>query len=388
MNTAIIVAAGAGTRFGGDTPKQFVRLAGRPILIRAIEKFDLCDAINSIVVVVAKETVESVRSLVGAAEFAKPVEVVVGGATRAESTQKGLSAVQGNEGVVLVHDAARPLVSVDDIRQVVRAAEEFGAACLAAPVADTVKRVADGEIRETIDRTELMSAQTPQGFSVDLLRRAFASATDLATATDECSLVEKLGEKVKVVAATSLNMKITTQEDLKIAEAFIAGSRDGRPRIGYGTDLHRLEPGGPLKVGGVAIDCDLQAVGHSDADVLLHAVTDAILGALSAGDIGSHFSDTDEKWRGADSRVFLEEAIRMAAERGLAIGNLDAIIDLERPKIRPFIDEMRQILSELTGLEIGRVSVKAKTGEGVGPIGESLALSATATVLLFPSYDQ
>ena len=388
MTTAIIVAAGTGTRFGGDTPKQFVALAGRPILTHSIEKFDSCDAVDSIVVVAAKEAIESVRSLVGAAEFAKPVEVVIGGATRAESTQNGLNAVKGSEGIVLVHDAARPLVSVDDIRQVVRAAEEFGAACLAAPLADTVKRVADGEIRETIDRKQLMSAQTPQGFSVDLLKRAFASDLDLATATDECSLVEKLGANVKVVAATSLNMKITTQEDLKIAEAFVADGRDHRPRIGYGTDLHRLEPGGPLKVGGVAIDCDLQAVGHSDGDVLLHAVTDAILGALSEGDIGSHFADSDEKWRGADSRVFIERAVELAADLGFVVGSLDAVIDLERPKIRPFIDEMRQILSELTGLEIGRISIKAKTGEGMGPIGESRALSATATVLLFPSKGQ
>lgn len=383
MNTAIIVAAGISTRFGGDTPKQFVNLAGRPILSRSIEKFDLCDEIDSIVVVVAEEFVEQTRELVEEAKFSKPVEIVAGGATRSRSTASGLSAVNGDDGVVLVHDAARPLVSVEDIRSVIEAAAKSGAACLASPVADTIKRVANGEIRETIDRSSLMSAQTPQGFRVELLRRAFATVADVDNATDECTLVESLGERVSIVTATSPNMKITTQDDVRIAEALLRDDRTSIPLIGFGTDFHRLEAGGPLKLGGVAIDCDLQAVGHSDGDVLLHAVTDAILGALAAGDIGSHFPDTDERWRGADSRKFLEEAMRIAREQGLALGNLDAVIDLERPKIRPHIDEMRQTVSEITGLEIGRVSVKAKTREGVGEIGGSRAISATATVLLF-----
>lgn len=383
MNTAIIVAAGISTRFGGDTPKQFVNLAGRPILSRSIEKFDLCDEIDSIVVVVAEEFVEQTRELVEEAKFSKPVKIVAGGATRSRSTASGLSAVNGDDGVVLVHDAARPLVSVEDIRSVIEAAAKSGAACLASPVADTIKRVANGEIRETIDRSSLMSAQTPQGFRVKLLRRAFATVADVDNATDECTLVESLGERVSIVAATSPNMKITTQDDVRIAEALLRDDRTSIPLIGFGTDFHRLEAGGPLKLGGVAIDCDLQAVGHSDGDVLLHAVTDAILGALAAGDIGSHFPDTDERWRGADSRKFLEEAMRIAREQGLALGNLDAVIDLERPKIRPHIDEMRQTVSEITGLEIGRVSVKAKTREGVGEIGGSRAISATATVLLF-----
>lgn len=383
MNSAIIVAAGTGTRFGGDTPKQFVNLAGRPILLRSIEKFDLCGGIDAIVVVVAREFVELTRGLLEAEKFTKPVEVVAGGATRAESTANGLNAVKANDGIVLVHDAARPLVSVKDIQRVIDAANEFGAACLASPVADTIKRVADGEIRETIDRDSLVSAQTPQGFKLDILRRAFASAADLENATDECSLVESLGERVKIVPATSPNMKITTQEDLRVAEAMLRGVRPELPRIGFGTDFHRLEAGGPLKLGGVAIECDLQAVGHSDGDVLLHAVTDAILGALAAGDIGTHFSDRDEKWKGADSRVFLEKAVGMAADRNLVVGNIDAVIDLERPKIRHFIDEMRQNLCEIADVEIDRVSVKAKTREGIGEIGESRAISAMATVLLF-----
>lgn len=384
MNTAIIVAAGIGARFGGDTPKQFVNLAGRPILSRSIEKFDLCDEIDSIVVVVAEEFVEQTHGLIAAAKFTKPIEVAVGGATRAGSTANGLSAVKGDDGVVLVHDAARPLVSVEDIRRVIEAAAESGAACLAAPVSDTIKRVSNGEIQETIDRSKLMSAQTPQGFRVELLRRAFAAA-DGENATDECTLVESLGERVSIVAATSPNMKITTQDDVRIAEALLRDDRSSIPLIGFGTDFHRLEAGGPLIVGGVAIACDLQSVGHSDGDVLLHAVTDAILGALAAGDIGSHFPDTDERWRGSDSRKFLEEAVRIAREQGLALGNLDAVVDLERPKIRPHIDEMRRTLSEITGLEISRVSVKAKTREGIGEIGDSRAISATATVLLFPA---
>lgn len=230
-----------------------------------------------------------------------------------------------------------------------------------------------------------MSAETPQGFNVAILRRAFATAADLDNATDECSLVESLGERVSIVPATSPNMKITTQDDIRVAEAILRDTRAELPRIGSGTDFHRLEPGGPLKLGGVSIDCDLQAVGHSDGDALLHAVTDAILGALAAGDIGTHFSDADERWRGADSREFVEKAVEMAREQGFVLGNLDTVIDLERPKIRPFIDEMRRTLSELTRLEIGRVSVKAKTREGVGEIGGSRAISATATVLLFPA---
>jgi len=383
MNTAIIVAAGTGTRFGGHTPKQFVHLAGRPILWRSIEKFDRCEEIGSIVVVVADEFVEQTRALVAAARFDTPIEIVVGGATRAGSTANGLKTIKHQEGIVLVHDAARPLVSGDDIREVILAAEEVGAACLASQVADTIKRVVDGKIRETIDRTSLMSAQTPQGFRIELLRRAFAAGTDPSNVTDECSLVESLGEHVKIVPATSANMKITTPDDLKVAEAILTGVAGAVPRVGFGTDIHRLESGGPLKLGGVAIDCEFQAVGHSDGDVLLHAVTDAILGALAAGDIGAHFSDSSEEWRGADSRIFLEKAVRMVTEESLAVGNIDAVIDLERPKLRPFIDEMRQNLADLTGLDASRISVKAKTREGLGAIGESRAISATATVLLF-----
>ncbi|MCZ2391424.1 MAG: 2-C-methyl-D-erythritol 4-phosphate cytidylyltransferase [Acidobacteria bacterium] len=384
MNTAIIVAAGSGTRFGGDKPKQFVDLAGKPILVRTIEKFDRCDSIDKIVVVAAEDLFDEVQGLIASSGFAKRIEIVAGGKTRAESTRNGLSAVKDDGGVILVHDAARPLVSVNDIERVVEAANEFGAACLTAPVTDTIKRVSEGEIRETVDRSSLMSAQTPQGFTAGLLRIAFAEAADLAGVTDESSLIEGLGEKVKAVPATSFNPKITTQEDLRIAEAFLGGAGpSARPRIGFGTDLHRLEPGGPLILGGVSIDCDLHAVGHSDADVLLHAVADAILGAMAAGDIGSHFSDADEEWRAADSRIFLAKAVELAREKGFAAASLDAVIDLERPKLRPHIEEMRRTLADLTGLDVGRVSVKAKTGEGLGEIGSSRAISASAVVILF-----
>jgi 2-C-methyl-D-erythritol 4-phosphate cytidylyltransferase/2-C-methyl-D-erythritol 2,4-cyclodiphosphate synthase len=290
-------------------------------------------------------------------------------------------AVSTHADVVVVHDAARPFVSADLITRTIAAAAESGAALAALGARDTVKSVANGLVTATLDRQTIFLAQTPQAFRRDVLRDALAITSD---ATDEASLAEQAGHPVRIVSGEASNIKITTQDDVAMAEAISRGGaqplRTGRAGLGY--DLHRLVEGRPLILGGVTIPFDKGLAGHSDADAICHAVTDAILGAAGAGDIGRHFPDTDLKWKGASSVDLLRRAVEIVRAQGLVVGNVDATVILERPKLAPYVDAMRATLANALGVTIERVSIKGKTNEGVGELGrgEAIAVHAIAMV--------
>jgi 2-C-methyl-D-erythritol 4-phosphate cytidylyltransferase/2-C-methyl-D-erythritol 2,4-cyclodiphosphate synthase len=302
---------------------------------------------------------------------------VPGGAARADSVRAGLEALRGCD-VVLVHDAARPFATAALFRAVALAAAETGAALAALPATDTVKPGASGRVTATLDRRELWLAQTPQGFRAPLLRRAFEAAGPAAPeATDECLLVERLGEPVALVPGEPGNFKITGPDDVERARALL----EPGVAMGVGYDVHPFAAGRRLVLGGVEFEGDgLQ--GHSDADICAHAIGDAILGAAGLGDLGRHFPDTDPRWKGVSSLLLLREIAAKAAERGWAVGNCDVTLAARRPRIAPRAEEMRARLAEALGVPPARVNVKATTGEGLGFVGRGEGIAAHAVALL------
>ena len=320
---------------------------------------------------------------------AKPLRTVAGGPRRQDSVANAFRQIADRAEVVVVHDAARPFVSADLIERTIAAATEAGAALAALPARDTVKRAsratASGDARhveETLAREAIYLAQTPQAFTRDILRAALElGGPGSQDATDEATLAERAGFSVRLVEGESSNIKITTPEDLQLAEAIVARpARTGRAGTGY--DLHRLVEGRPLVLGGVAVPSERGALGHSDADVLCHAVTDAILGAACLGDIGRHFPDSDPRWKGASGLDLLTRAVAMVSGLGLQVGNIDVTVVLEAPKIRNYIDAMRAAVAQAMGIDAERVSIKGKTNEGVDAVGRGEAVAAHAVALL------
>jgi 2-C-methyl-D-erythritol 4-phosphate cytidylyltransferase/2-C-methyl-D-erythritol 2,4-cyclodiphosphate synthase len=377
--TAIIAAGGRGERFGARLPKQLLSIGGQAILERSVGAFLRHDAIREVVVALPAELASDPPAYL--ANTPKPLRVVVGGARRRDSVAAAFGVVSDRCDVVVIHDAARPFVSPDLISRIIAAAEESGGALAALEARDTVKQVHDRVVLRTLDRQTIFLAQTPQAFTRSVLRDALAIPGD---ATDEAALAEQAGHRVVVVDGESTNIKITTPEDLAIAEA-ISG-RSGKPartgRAGLGYDLHRLVEGRPLILGGVTIPFDRGLAGHSDADAICHAITDALLGAAGAGDIGRHFPDTDPRWKGASSLDLLRRAVEIVREHGLAVGNVDATVILERPKLAPHVEQMRATLAEVLGVTLDRVSIKGKTNEGVGEIGRGEAIAVHAIALV------
>ena len=318
---------------------------------------------------------------------AKPITIVEGGARRQDSVANAFEVVSARADVIVIHDAARPFVTADLIARTVDAAVEHGAAIAALAATDTVKRAdAGGLIQQTIPRTEIFLAQTPQAFRPSVLRDALARAGSAGDATDEAALAERAGHPVRLVEGDRRNLKITTTDDLMMAERLVGASESReeqtRLRIGNGYDLHRLVPGRPLILGGVTIPFEKGLDGHSDADAVCHAVTDAILGAAGAGDIGRHFPDTDAAWKGADSMVLLTRAAEIVAGAGFVVVNVDVVVIAERPKLVPFLEAMRANLSRAMGIAAGDVSIKGKTNERVDSMGagDSIAVHAVALV--------
>jgi 2-C-methyl-D-erythritol 4-phosphate cytidylyltransferase/2-C-methyl-D-erythritol 2,4-cyclodiphosphate synthase len=282
--------------------------------------------------------------------------------------------------VVVIHDAARPFASGALVARTIAAAAESGAALAALGARDTVKQVAGDVVQATLDRQTIFLAQTPQAFRRDVLRDALAVTGD---ATDEAALAERAGHAVRIVEGEPSNIKVTTPEDLVIAEAIgREGKRARTGRAGMGYDLHRLVEGRPFILGGVTIPFERGLAGHSDADAVCHAVTDAILGAAGAGDIGRHFSDTDPRWKGASSLDLLRRAVEVVHGEGLDVGNVDATVIVERPKLAPYIEQMRANLAAVLGVSIDRVSIKGKTNEGLGELGRGEALAVHAIALV------
>jgi 2-C-methyl-D-erythritol 4-phosphate cytidylyltransferase/2-C-methyl-D-erythritol 2,4-cyclodiphosphate synthase len=314
--------------------------------------------------------------------------LVEGGDRRQDSVANAFDQVPESTEVVLIHDAARPFVTVDVISRAIDGAVTHGAAIVAVPVRDTVKRVDDGHvIVETVPREQIFLAQTPQAFRRHVLRDAVALGRSGVEATDEAMLAERAGHPVHVVAGDPANIKITTAADLATAVERSQKQPLVSTRIGVGYDLHRLVEGRPLLLAGVTIPADRGALGHSDADVVCHAVTDAVLGAARAGDIGQYYPDTDPKWKDASSIVLLREAVALVRERGLRVENVDVVVVLERPKLAPYRVAMEEQLAEALSLRASAVSIKAKTNEGVDAIGRGEAIAAHAVALLTRTLD-
>jgi len=381
--TAIIAAGGAGRRLGGSVPKQLLDIGGRTILAHSVRAFTSHARVTDVIVVLPSVGEASEGRLDGAS--IPGARVVPGGARRQDSVANGFDAVPPDADVVLIHDAARPFVTEDLIGRTIDAAAAHGAAIAALQARDTIKRVrTDGVIVDTIPRSEIYLAQTPQGFRRDVLAKAIATGRSGVDATDEAMLAEHAGFTVHVVDGDPGNVKITTQEDLDAARARarVAGKPARTGRAGTGYDLHRLVEGRPLVIGGITIPSDRGALGHSDADVVCHAATDAILGAAGLGDIGRHFPDSDPRWKGANSLDLLAKARALVADAGYEVGNLDVTVVLEKPKIGTAIDDMRARVAAALDVDASRVSIKGKTNEGVDAIGRGEAIAAHAVALI------
>lgn len=398
-----MVAAGLGRRFGGQAPKQFLQAAGRPLLAWSVAALSSLEEIERIVVVLPEASLEEWAP--AAEEWSKGKAVAVaGGSDRQESVYLGLQAVGDGCGWVLVHDGARPCVTAEWARRVLQAAFRSRSATLAAPVADTLRRQAspkDGE-SAVVPRDGLWAVQTPQAFDRRLLMEAHERAIrDGFRGTDDVTLVERLGVQPELVEGPRWNMKVTAPGDLELVEAWLgrawaaqASAQGGldRPggteeaqaglRVGIGYDVHRTAEGRPLILGGVSVEAPFGLLGHSDADVLTHAVMDALLGAAALGDIGKHFPDTDPAYAGASSIRLLEEVARLLKIEGWRVGNVDATVTAERPKLQPYIPAMRAKLAEALQVEAEAVSVKATTAERLGFAGAGEGIEARAVALI------
>lgn len=383
---ALVVAAGRGSRMGDGLPKQYRRLGGRPVLRHSLGTFAAHPGIDTTVVVIHPDD----RPLYdeAAAGLALP-DPVPGGAERQESVRLGLEALQGvAPDLVLIHDGARPFVDAGVIDRVIAALSEHPGAIPALPVADTLKRGAPAAgggapvIAETVPRDGLWRAQTPQGFRYADLLRAHRSAEGQVL-TDDAAVMEAAGGTVVLVPGAEANVKITTREDLLRAERLF--DRPLEPRVGTGFDVHAFaSEGDGVQLCGVFVPYTARLAGHSDADVGWHAITDAILGAIGAADIGRHFPPGDPQWKGADSAVFLAHAARLVEARGGRIAHVDATLICERPKVGPFRAAMRSRTAEVLGISSERVNVKGTTTERLGFTGrgEGIAAQASATVLM------
>ncbi|MEQ1898649.1 MAG: 2-C-methyl-D-erythritol 2,4-cyclodiphosphate synthase [Vicinamibacterales bacterium] len=374
--TAIIAAGGHSARFGGAEPKQLLTLKGWPILHRVVEAFlgspQVADVVVAVPAVLLDEPPDYLRH--------PRIRLVAGGPSRQASVAAAFAVARDRAALVVVHDAARPLVSAALIARTIDAAVRDGAAIAVLPVHDTVKRgTVDGLVTGTVSREGLFVAQTPQAFRVEVLSAALALAGDGA-ATDEAMLVERSGQPVRLVEGDPRNLKITTVEDMRMAESLL--SSGAGIRVGSGYDLHRLVAGRPLVLAGLTIPYDKGLAGHSDADAVCHAVTDALLGATALGDIGRHFPDSDPAWKDADSMALLARVVEIVVAAGFAIGNVDITVIAERPKLAPHADAMRTNLARVLGVDVSRVSIKGKTNERVDAVGAGEAIAVHAVALV------
>mgnify|MGYP000413155919 CR=1 FL=1 len=379
----LICAAGIGSRMGLGFPKQYLRIAGVPIVVHTARALASVSRMSDIVIVVSPTDpyIDDITPLL-------PPQCRVikcGGDTRAESVRNGLlRSGFGPTDWVLVHDAARPCVKASEVAHLIDSVTQdmsVAGGILAMPAVDTLKRVDETRrIVETVDRKTVWRAATPQMFRVRNLSLALSG--DLSDVTDEASAMERLGLTVKIVPCRTSNIKVTEPSDASLAKYLLGEESMLGIRVGQGYDSHRLVEGRPLIIGGVTIPYEKGLDGHSDADVLLHAITDAVLGAAALGDIGQHFPPTEERWKGADSRELLKAVVALAREHGWEIVNCDATVVAERPKLAPYNAAIRESVAQTLGITIDRVNIKAKTNEKLDDVGAQLGMMAHAVVLL------
>lgn len=367
---AIIVAAGRGKRLGSSLPKQFLKVRGRTILEMSVEAFEQNKYVDEIFVAANADYCELTEKLCRG--FSKLKKIVAGGAERQDSVRAALDCLRGENGIVLVHDAARPFVSEAVINAVIEGTADFGAAIPTMPAKDTIRQV-DGTGSRTLQRETLARVQTPQGFRISLIKHAFEKAqAEGFLGTDDASLVERMGINISMVQGEDANRKITTREDLET-----------EMRIGTGYDVHRLVEGRPLVLCGEQIPYEKGLLGHSDADVALHALMDAMLGAAGLGDIGKHFPDTDERYRGISSMKLLQKTAELLREAGYFLGNADITIIAQRPKIAGYIPKMRANIAEIMNCDENKINIKGTTTEKLGFVGREEGIASEAVCILY-----
>lgn len=380
MTYCVLVAAGSGERAGLGYNKVFYPLAGRSVLSRSLDALGKSGRIDGVVLVISESDAERYAAL-KLAEGRSPLvlKVVYGGETRFHSVLNGLNALPGDADTVLVHDAARPFVTPEIIAGVISDAEKYGSGVISCPVTDTIKHV-DGEKVSTMERSKLFAVQTPQAFNARMLTDAYGAADPSKGFTDDAAVFEAAYGSVHLTRADSArgNIKLTTREDLEMAELRFSAEC----RVGMGYDAHRLEEGRKLILCGADIPFEKGLVGHSDADVALHALMDALLGAAALGDIGKHFPDSDPQYKDISSLELLSRVRRLLERNGFAAGNADVTIVCQRPKLAPFMRAMRENIAEALGVDIDCVSVKATTTEGMGFEGAGEGISAQAVALV------
>ena len=387
FNTAaIILAGGTGSRMQSDKTKQFIDILGKTVLERTVLAFDKCELINEIVVVVREGEESDAITLINKLNISKSFKTVIGGACRAESAKNGFLAISQDTDFVAVHDAARCLITPEMIDKVVKMAYKTSAATAVCSVSDTVKQVdKDGKIVATIPRETVFRAQTPQVFSKDVYKRALIRCEDLSAITDDNMLLENIGADIYAVDLGYNNIKITTQEDLRLAKNILTERGENVMngfRVGHGYDVHKLVTGRKLILGGVEIPHETGLLGHSDADVLLHAIMDALLGAAALGDIGKHFPDTSEEYKGISSLHLLTRVTDLIKKKGFSVLNIDATIVMQRPKIATFIPKMVSNIAFAIGIAEDCINVKATTEEHLGFTGREEGVSAHCVAML------
>lgn len=378
---AVIVAAGNSTRMGGTRSKVLEPLCGRPVLWYSLSAFSSCGEIGELAVVCREEDRAQFQAVIDGFlsehRSAPKIFLTTGGAQRQDSVCAGVGALSEKLEYIVIHDGARPLVSLDVISAVCADAVEYGAATAAVPSKDTCK-LGDGFVEATPPREKLYAVQTPQAFRRDLYLYALEKARQEGkTYTDDCQLIEATGGRVRLSRGDYQNRKLTTPEDLLIARALL-GEGSCNMRVGYGYDVHRLVEGRRLILGGVEVPFEKGLLGHSDADVLAHAIADALLGAAALGDIGHLFPDNDPCYEGADSMVLLSKVCALLRKHGFEIGNIDGTVIAQRPKLAPYISEMREKIAAACGISAGQVSVKATTEEKLGFTGAGEGIAASA----------
>lgn len=413
----IIAAAGSGKRMGGGIPKQYGMLGGMSILGRTVKAFAELKEVDWITIVTNEAYMDRCRKEMKRLGMMRKVkEILPGGQERQDSIYQAVRRIPEDVDLVLVHDGVRPFVSGDLIHRTIEAAVRYGAAAVAVPVKDTIKMAEENVLTKTLDRKRLYAVQTPQGFRRELLVSAYHEAyRGNYYGTDDAFLVEKTGEKVYLVKGDYNNIKITTMEDILFGEAILSGRIEegtgaavGPPadtdtakgmnmsfdkavspgsggeeiRVGTGYDVHRLVPDRKLILGGVEIPFEKGLLGHSDADVLTHTIMDALLGAAALGDIGRHFPDSDESYRDISSLLLLKRVKELLAERGYRIGNIDAVVIAQKPKIAPYIGQMISRVAETLEIEENRINIKGTTTEKLGFCGREEGIAAQASVLI------
>lgn len=380
-NYAVVVAAGRGVRMGAAVNKVLLPLCGEPVIRHAVRAFCEADEIDGVVVVASADETEQMRAALCGLE--KVCAIVPGGSTRQESVKNGLDALPKEARIALVHDGARPLISRELIARCIRQTEDCGSAVVCTPVTDTVKVEKDGCVVRTLDRSQLRAVQTPQCFFAGELKAAYeAAARDGVSVTDDASVMEHAGHSVHLLESSEVNFKLTTPEDLRRAEDIIGERRfmQRLPRTGFGYDVHKLASGRRLILCGKEIPWEKGLDGHSDADVAVHALMDALLGAACLGDIGRLYPDNDPAFEDADSMKLLADVLRRVKDAGYAVVHADVTIVAQKPKLMPYMDEMRRNLKN--AIAGAQVNVKATTTEHLGfeGRGEGISAQAVATI--------